>query len=181
MEPLVLFCLLFDGLVFLLTESFTEQNVIGLDSNNVTAATVTGTSFRAKLHLWLRPPYLSVCLILWENIAALHVYCHQFTELLVFLMNMQLCTDAIDCFSRFSSEYLRVMGRLFVSVSSWHRASTALRALCGATTQTASSSRSTPETRLLHWARWRRHCSPLKVSNAFTHTLHPLQCKPIIY
>lgn len=50
MEPLVLFCLLFDGLVFLLTESFTEQNVIGLDSN-VTAATVTGTSFRAKLHL----------------------------------------------------------------------------------------------------------------------------------
>lgn len=50
-ELKALLCLLLDDLVFPLKGGFTEQSVIGLDSNNVTAATVTGTSFRAKLHL----------------------------------------------------------------------------------------------------------------------------------
>lgn len=69
---------------------------------------------------------------------------------------------------------------LFVYVYSWHQASTALRALSGATTQTASSSRSMPEMRPLHWARWRGHSSPLKVFDAFTHILHSLCCGAIM-
>lgn len=61
-----------------------------------------------------------------------------------------------------------------VYVGSWHRASTALHAPCGAITQTASSSRSTPEMRLRHSARWRGHSSLLKVATlAQTHARMP--------
>lgn len=100
---------------------------------------------------------------------------------------MQLCADVCVQFKIQPTFLLHVeintcvwCAVLFVYIYSWHQASTALHALSGATTQTASSSRSMPEMRLLHWARWRGHCSPLKVFDAFTHILHSLHCRAIM-
>lgn len=72
-----------------------------------------------------------------------------------------------------------------VYVGSWHQASTALRAPCGAITQTASSSRSMPEMRLRHSARSRGPCSLLKVATlAQTHATnlhyHAKTCRDVL-
>lgn len=98
-QPKVLLRLLFDGLVFPLREGFTEQNVIGLDSNNVTAAAVRGTSFRGKLHLWLSGPWqLCVFYCAREYCAAplSYFYCDQCKRLEDFTINTQLCADVCD-------------------------------------------------------------------------------------
>lgn len=65
--------------------------------------------------------------------------------------------------SRLTSQSEWIYCTVYVYVGSWRQASTALRAPFGAITPTASSSRSTPETRQRHSARWRGRCSPWKV------------------
>lgn len=154
------------------------------------AVTEIGSSFRAKLDLWLSSQLLPSVFICFAGLYYVELllfffflfHCHQ-SKWLLCCRAVCTCGDLIvrtlleplDLLK--SNIHPDICGLLtwyfHAFVGSWHRESTALHVPFGAITRIASFSRSTPETTPRHSALWRGHCSPSKVANANLHMLMP--------